>query len=162
MSLYNTKSLEDIPEEIEGILIKTFKYNFKIEYIQGKDNAISDFLSRNPVWKKSINEGAYITDEFGREISIDQHVNAAQTIDRFENRFKEDPLLEIIRDAGSMDEEYTAIVKALREGRSTEDIKKSATTDPCRAFLNVWDNLGLLDNKDPTLITMDIKRLVIP
>ena len=93
VSLYNTKSLEDIPEEIEGILIKTFKYNFKIKYVQGKDKAVSDYLSCNPMWNKSINEGAFITDDFGREISIDQHVNAAQTLDRFENRFKENPLL---------------------------------------------------------------------
>ena len=57
-------------------------------------------------------------------------MNAAQTIDKFENRLKEDPLLETIRDAGSMDEEYKAVVTALREGKSAEDIKNSATTDP--------------------------------
>ena len=45
VSLYNTKSLEDIPEEIEDILIKTFCYNFKVEYVQGKGNAVSDYLS---------------------------------------------------------------------------------------------------------------------
>ena len=44
----------------------------------------------------------------------------------------------------------------------TEDIKKSATTDPCHEYLKTWDNLALLDDKEPTLITMDIRRLVIP
>ena len=111
-SLYNTKTLDQIPERL-----KTSSSRHCVEYIAGKDNCVSDYLSRSLVWKKSSEEGAFITDEFGIEISIEQHVNAAQTIDMYENRFKEDPLLEEIRVAGSVDDSYTAIVKALREHR---------------------------------------------
>ena len=79
-SLYNNKNLDEIPKEIEDILIKTFRYNFRVEYVPGKDNCISDYLSRNPVWRKSSEEGAYVTNDFGYEIPIEQYVNAAQTL----------------------------------------------------------------------------------
>ena len=54
------------------------------------------------------------------------------------------------------------VIKALRKNRTVEDIKKSSTTDPCREFLNVWDNLAVMDDKEASLITMNIQRLVIP
>ena len=38
-----------------------------------------------------------------------------------------------------------------------------ATSDnPCRDYVSVWDRLGTLDNRDSTLLTLDIKRLVVP
>ena len=38
-----------------------------------------------------------------------------------------------------------------------------ATSDnPCRDYISVWDRLGLLDGKNATLLTLDIKRLVVP
>ena len=81
----------------------------------GKNNCISDYLLRNPVRSKTKDEGAFVTDNFGRTVSIEAHVNAAQTLDRYENKIKEDPLLEEIRDAGSMDKTYIAVIKVLRE-----------------------------------------------
>ena len=58
----------------------------------GKKNCISDYLLRNPVWSKTDEEGVFVTDDFEKTVSIETHVNTAQTLDRYENRIKEDPL----------------------------------------------------------------------
>ena len=56
-----------------------------------------------------------------------------------------------------MDETYMAVIKALRENRTVEDIKKSSPLDPCREFKSVWDNLAVMDDKRASLITMDVR-----
>ena len=34
--------------------------------------------------------------------------------------------------------------------------------DPCRDFHKVWEKLGVLDEKENSLLTYDVKHLVIP
>ena len=48
--IYNSKPLDDISDEISDIVVSTYRYNFDVQYIQGKDNELADYLSRNPVW----------------------------------------------------------------------------------------------------------------
>ena len=92
---------------------------------------------------------------------IEAHVNSAQVLQRYEERILSDPMLEEMRDAGSVDTTYTAVIKALRDNKSKTDIL-STEDNPCRVFASVWECLAVLDNRDPSLVTLDIKRLVVP
>ena len=161
-SIYNKKSLEELSDEISDIVVSSFKYNFEVEYIPAKNNLIADFLSRNPLWAEDEKTGPTIKDDFGKTVPIDVHTNTVCTIQKHEDRIREDPLLEDVRDAGSLDETYTAVIKALREGKTKDDIGNSTDDDPCRDFHKVWEKLGILDEKENSLLTFDVKRLVIP
>ena len=37
-SIYNSKPLKDICDEISDIVVSTYRYNFTVEYVKGKDN----------------------------------------------------------------------------------------------------------------------------
>ena len=82
-------------------------------------------------------------------------------MNRFEDRIYEDPLLDHMHDQGAMDTQYTQMIQAIKENKQKSWVL--ATSDnPCRDYMSVWDRLGLLDEKDATLLTLDIKRLVVP
>ena len=92
---------------------------------------------------------------------MEAHISSAQAVDRYEERLRSDPLLEHIRDQGALDHQYTAMVQAIQEKR-TKDWVLNTSDNPCREYASVWERLGTLDTRDPTLLTLDIKRLVIP
>ena len=48
-SIYNNKPLDEISDEISDIVVSTYRYNFTMEYIRGKDNELADHLSRHPI-----------------------------------------------------------------------------------------------------------------
>ena len=64
------------------------------------------------------NNGPWITDDFGKEVTIESHVCAAQAIKRYHDRIASDPLLEEMRDSGMVDEQYAAVIKAIRDKRN--------------------------------------------
>ena len=102
--IYNSKPLDDISDEISDIVVSTYRYNFDVQYVAGKDNELADYLSRNPVWdEESEKHGPWITDDFGKEVTIEAHVCSAQAIKRFHDRIANDPLLEEMRDSGAVD-----------------------------------------------------------
>ena len=47
--MYNSKPLDDISDEISDIVDSTYRYNFAVQYIKGKDNELADYLSRYPL-----------------------------------------------------------------------------------------------------------------
>ena len=53
------------------------------------------------------------------------------------------------------------MVQAIRE-KQTKAWVQNTSDNPCREYASVWDRLGTLDNRDSTLLTLDIKRLVVP
>ena len=65
--------------------------------------------------EESAKHGLWVTDDFGKEVTIEAHVCAAQAIKRFHDRITSDPLLEEMRDSRVVDEQYTAVIKAIRE-----------------------------------------------
>ena len=66
-----------------------------------------------------------------------------------------------MRDQEAMDTQYSAVTQAIRDKKPKAWVL--ATSDnPCRDYVSVWDRLGTLDNRDSTLLTLDIKRLVVP
>ena len=160
--IYNSKPLDDISDKISDIVMSTYRYNFTVDYVAGKDNELADYLSRNPMWdKESEKHGPWSTDDFGKEITIEAQVYAAQAIKRYHDRITNDPLLKEMCDCGALDEQYKEVIKASRENRSKFWVQNSRY-NPCRDFISVWDRLGTADDNDSTLLTLDIKRLVVP
>ena len=92
---------------------------------------------------------------------MEAHISSAQAVDKYEERLRSDPLLEHIRDQGALDHQYTAVVQAIQQ-KQTKDWVLNTSDNPCREYASVWERLGTLDTRDPTLLTLDIKRLVIP
>ena len=67
-----------------------------------------------------------------------------------------------MRDAGSIDESYVAVISAIREGKTKKDISGLPTENHCRQYLKVWDHINVLDDKDSTLLTFDVRRILVP
>ena len=44
-AIYNSKPLDEISDEISDIVVSTYRYNFTVKYISGKNNELADFLS---------------------------------------------------------------------------------------------------------------------
>ena len=92
-SIYNSKPLDDISDKISDIVVSTYRYNFTIQYIKGKDNELVDYLSRNPLWCPESNKhGPWIINDFGKKITVEAHICAAQTVFKYEDKILEDPL----------------------------------------------------------------------
>ena len=100
--IYNSKPLHDISDKISDIVVSTYHYKFSVKYVAGKENELADYLSRNTLWdKESERHGPWITDDFGKEVTIEAHVCAAQAIKRYHDRITNNPLLEVMRDCGA-------------------------------------------------------------
>ena len=161
-TIYNSKPLDDISDEISDIVVSTYRYNFSVKYIQEKHNELADYLSRNPEWDEETEKhGPWITDDFGKEVTIKAHICSAQTISRFQSRIDNNPLLESMRDSGAIDDQYSAVIKAMRDNRNKAWVLNSSD-NPCREYVSVWDRLGTADDNDSNLLKLDIKRLVLP
>merc|ERR1712237_274152 len=44
----------------------------------------------------------------------------------------------------------------------TKEAMLSTTENPCREYSNVWERLGVLDDREDSLLTLDVSRLVVP
>ena len=118
-SIYNSKPIDEISDEISDIVVSTYRYNFTVKYVSAKDNLLADFLSRNPIWSQEQEEfGPWIIDNFGKKITVEAHISSAQIVDKFEERLRSDPLLEHIRDQGALDPQFTALIQVIQEKRT--------------------------------------------
>merc|ERR1711867_862 len=150
-SIYNSKPIDEISDEISDIVVSTYRYNFTVKYVSAKDNLLADFLSRNPIWTQEQEEfGPWIVDNFGKKITVKAHISSAQIVDKYEERLRSDPLLEHIRDQGALDPQYTVVIQAIQEKRTKEWVLNTSE-NPCREYASVWDRLGTLDTRDYTL-----------
>ena len=96
--------MDDISDKISDIVVSTYRYNFMVEYVRGKDNELANHLSRYPLWcQESEEHGPWITDDFGKKITVETHICAMQTVNKYEDRIFKDPLLNEMRDQGAMD-----------------------------------------------------------
>ena len=118
-AIYNSKPLDDISDKISDIVVSTYRYNFTVKYIPGKQNELVDYLSQNPEWDEETEKhGPFIIDDFSKEITIKAHICSAQTINRFQSRIDSDLLLELVRDSGTINDQYSAVIKAIQEKKS--------------------------------------------
>ena len=82
-SIYNSKPIDEISDEISDIVVSTYRYNFTVKYISGKDNNLADFLSRNPIWcQEQEDHGPWIIDDFGKKITVEAHISSVQSMDK--------------------------------------------------------------------------------
>ena len=161
-SIYNNKPLDKISNKISDIVVSPYCYNFTVEYVRGKDNELADHLSCYPIWcQESEKYGPWITDDFGKKITVESHICAVQTVNKYKDRIFDDPLLDKMRDQGAMDTQYTEVIQAIQQNK-TKSWVLASSENPCRDYMAVWDRLGTLDGKDATLLTLDIKRLIVP
>ena len=79
----------------------------------------------------------------------------------YAQRIYDDPLLEDLRDAGVLDPSYSSVIHALRTGVTKEMVLKT-TENPCREYAGVWERLGVLDEREDSLLTLDVSRIVVP
>ena len=83
-SIYSNKPLDDISDEISDIVVSTYRYNFTVKYVKGKDNELADHLSRYPIWCPEREEhGPWITDHFGKKITVEAHICTVQTVNKY-------------------------------------------------------------------------------
>ena len=143
-------------------MVSTYRYNFTVKYIKGKDNEQADHLSHYPIWcQEQEDYGPWITDDFGKKIPVEAHISTVQSVNKYEERLHEDPLLDHMHDQGALDTQYTSVIQVNRD-KQTKACVLATSDNPCRDYVSVWDRLGTLDNRDSTLLTLDIKRFVIP
>ena len=131
-AIYNSKPLDDISDKISDIVVSTYRYNFSVKYIQGKHNELADYLSQNPEWDEETEKhGPWITDDFGKEVTIEAHICSAQTISRFQSRIDNDPLLESLRDSGAIDDQHSVVIRAIQDKKNKAWVLNSSD-NPCR------------------------------
>ena len=147
---------------MSDIVVSIYRYNFTVKYIKGKDNEQADHLSHYPIWcQEQEDYGPWITDDFGKKIPVEAHISTVQSVNKYEERLHEDPLLDHMHDQGALDTQYTSVIQVNRD-KQTKACVLATSDNPCRDYVSVWDRLGTLDNRDSTLLTLDIKRFVIP
>ena len=62
--------------------MSTYRYNFSVKYISGKDNNLANFLSRNPIWcQEQEDHGPWIIDDFGKKITVEAHISSFQYVE---------------------------------------------------------------------------------
>ena len=98
---------------------------------------------------------------FRKKITLEAHISSVQSVDKYEERLHSDPLLDHIWDQGALDHQYTALVQAIQQ-KQTKNWVLNSSDNPCHEYASMWERLGTLDTRDPTLLTLDIRRLVIP
>ena len=115
-------------------MVSNYRYNFTVKYISGKNNELADHLSHYPIWcQEQEDHGPWITDDFGKKITVEAHISSVQAVNKFEERLHEDPLLDHMRDQGALDKQYTSVVQAIKEKQTREWV--TATSDnPCREY----------------------------
>merc|ERR1711867_9407 len=105
--------------------------------------------------------GPWIINNFGKKITVEAHIRSVQSVNKYEERLHSDPLLEHIQDQGALDPQYTAVVQAIQQ-KQTKAWVLNSSDNPCKEYASVWERRGTLDTRDPTLLTLDIIRLMIP
>ena len=75
---------------------------------------------------------------------------------------REDPLLADILLTIQGDTKYKEAFQALMKGLSKDDVKRLPSEHGARQVLSVWDHLGVLDQREDTIMLFEGHRIVIP
>ena len=64
--------------------------------------------------------------------------------------------------AGSVSSSYKEVVKAKLDALTAEEVKKLPYEHGAREFHKWWDRIGLMSEKEDTIMEMDGHRIVVP
>ena len=64
--------------------------------------------------------------------------------------------------AGSVSSSYKEVVKAKLDALAAEEVKKLPYEHGAREFHKWWDRIGLMSEKEDTIMEMDGHRIVVP
>ena len=142
------RDIRDTSEKLQPLLEACSLYNFRIEYIPGKKNKVADLLSRYPVWS----EGPTVFDKCGRVVAFNsQH-----------KMLREDPRIAEIMVAAGTSTKYKEAVKAKLDGLTAEEVKQLPKDHGAREYQKWWNTIGVLDDKEDTIMIMDDHRIIVP
>ena len=142
------RDIRDTSEKLQPLIEACAVYNFQLEYIPGKKNKVADLLSRNPLW----GNGPTVLDKCGRVFAFDET----------QRRVREDPRMAEILEAASSSVSYKEAVKAVLDGLTTEEVKKLPHEHGAREFHRWWDSIGVLEDREDTILVMDGHRIIVP
>ena len=143
------KNIRDTSEKLQPLLEACSLYNFKIEYIPGKKNKVADLLSRNPLWG---GEGPSVVDKCGRVVAFNvQH-----------KMLREDPRIAEVMEAAASSTPYKEAVKAKLDNLTADEVKKLPMEHGAKEYQKWWNTIGVLDDKEDTILVMDGHRIIIP
>ena len=129
--------IRDASGKLQPLLEFCGGYNFQIEYIPGKKNKVADLHSRNPLW----GNGPTIWDEWGRVVAVES----------FHQWIKDDPRME-----GRQCKQF------LQGGSQSKIGCPMSNEHGAREFHKWWDRIGLMSEKEDTIMEMDGHRIVVP
>ena len=100
----------------------------------------------------NIDEGLGMEDEYTCSM-----VNA-----EIDQGIREDPLLADILQTIQSDVKYKEASQALMKGLSKDDVKRLPSEHGAKQYLSVWDHLGVLDDREDTVLLFEGHRIVVP
>ena len=143
------KHIRDVSDRLQSMAEICSTYNFTIEYIKGKTNLVADLLSRQPLWKGE--QGPEVVDICNRVIAEEDY-----------SRIREDPRIAEILKAAAQSPSYKQAVKAKLDGLNQEEVKKLPENHGAKEFRRWWNEIGLLDNKEDSILVMEGTKIVVP
>lgn len=139
------------------------EYNFKISYIEGKNNTIADTLSRNPTSPVTSSMGALDdTDCICKAVQNTEDKCFFESVHSVKSRVDEpDPQLQELITAAKNDPNYQQLVECLMEYKHFENIP--GERPPGKQFWSSYQSAWGIMSIHPTgLAVYNNKRIVVP
>ena len=73
----------------------------------------------------------------------------------------EDLFLTTIKDVATEYSDYMSVLNHVKNKTPVMTLQKEPVDSPVHSYLSIWDRLGILDNEEGSLITIDKNYLVV-
>lgn len=148
------KLWHEVSDQCLKIRSELTAYNITVSYIPGHKNELVDCFSRLPLLKQW--EGYYPAhreEKLARE-DVVLSTRAYNTAT--------DPALRSMMKSASEDERYQEIIKVVEEGKTRKEIWALNISHPAQELAYLWPVVGILENEDGKLITIEENHIFIP
>ena len=99
-------------------------------------------------------------DAWGKDTLVEDIIRLA-TAKRYHRKL-DDPFLKTLKDVATKDSDYLTVLNHLKNKTPMKDLKKEPTSSPIHSYLTLWERLGILDDEEGSLMTIDNQCLVVP